>query len=113
MLLDRYAAVLPGKKDFTTFSAAGDPSESKVRHIYSASVFPRGGFTVFRIVGNAFLWRMVRSLIGTMLELGRSGAAPEEMLERLLARDRTAAGPTAPARGLFLHKVEYDERYTR
>jgi tRNA pseudouridine38-40 synthase len=112
-LLDRYAALLPGERDFTTFSAAGDPSESKIRRIFAASVFPLGGFTVFRIVGNAFLWRMVRSIVGTMLELGRNGAPPEELSERIAARDRSAAGPTAPARGLFLHEVEYDERFSR
>jgi len=112
VVLDRYAAVLPGEHDFTTFSAAGDPSESKLRYIFSAAVFPQNGFTVFRIVGNAFLWRMVRSLVGTILELGKKDAPAGHMVELIRARDRSLAGPTAPARGLFLHKVEYDEGYT-
>ncbi|MGC9312837.1 MAG: tRNA pseudouridine(38-40) synthase TruA, partial [Sediminispirochaetaceae bacterium] len=107
-VLDPYAAMLVGTHDFTTFSAAGDPSDSKTRRIYAASFFPEKERIVFRIVGNAFLWRMVRSLIGTILELGQSGAPAERLKELLAARDRSMAGPTAPPRGLFLHKVMYD-----
>ena len=112
-ILDGYATFLIGERDFTTFSAAGDPSESKIRYIYAASFFPEKGYTVFRIVGNAFLWKMVRSLLGTMLELGRNESPPEGMRDLINGRDRSLAGPTAPSKGLFLHKVEYDERYTR
>lgn len=107
-VLDPYAAMLVGTHDFTTFSAAGDPSESKTRRIYAVSFFPEKGQIVFRIVGNAFLWRMVRSLMGTILELGQSGDPAERLKELLAARDRSMAGPTAPPRGLFLHKVMYD-----
>ncbi len=107
-VLDRYAAMLVGTHDFTTFSAAGDPSDSRIRRIYAASFFPEKGQIVFRIVGNAFLWRMVRSLVGTMLELGQSEAPAEQFKELLAARERSLAGPTAPPRGLFLHKVVYD-----
>jgi len=107
-VLDRYAAMLVGTHDFTTFSAAGDPSESKTRRIYAASFFPEKGQIVFRIVGNAFLWRMVRSLVGTILELGQNGVSAEQLKELIAARDRSMAGPTAPPRGLFLHKVMYD-----
>ncbi len=106
-LMDSYAARLVGIHDFTTFSAAGDESPSKLREVYSASVYMQQGAMVFRIVGNAFLWRMVRSLIGTMLELGQNGAPPERMAELLRLQDRKLAGATAPPYGLFLHKVSY------
>jgi len=106
-LLDSYAAEIVGRHDFTTFSAAGDESPSKLREVYSAAVFMQQGVVVFRIVGNAFLWRMVRSLVGTMLELGQSSEAPAYMAELLRGRDRSLAGATAPAHGLFLHKVSY------
>ena len=106
-LLDAYAARLVGTHDFTTFSAAGDESPSKLREVYSASVYMQQGSMVFRIVGNAFLWRMVRSLMGTMLELGQSGEPPARMAELLRSRDRSLAGATAPPHGLFLHKVSY------
>lgn len=107
-VLDRYAEKLLGTHDFTTFSAAGDPSESRIRHVYAASFFPWRGCIVFRIVGNAFLWRMVRSLVGTILDFGQQDAPAEAMKEILEARDRSLAGVTAPSRGLFLYKVVYD-----
>jgi len=106
-LLDQYAACIVGVHDFTTFSAVGDESPSKIREIFAASVYMQRGVLVLRIVGNAFLWRMVRSLTGTMLDLGRAGEAPHSMAELLQRKDRSAAGTTAPAHGLFLHKVSY------
>ena len=110
-LLDRYAAALIGSHDFSTFAAAGDTSATRIRDVRSASFFMEGRSLVFKIAANAFLYRMVRSLVGTMIELERRKAAGEEMRERLGAQDREAAGQTAPAWGLFLHKVLYDERY--
>ncbi len=98
---------LLGQQDFTTFSAAGDASESRVRRIFSAGFLPLGADLVFEIAGNAFLWRMVRSLVGTLLEMEARGAGPAEMQKALYARDRSLAGPTAPARGLFLQQVLY------
>jgi tRNA pseudouridine38-40 synthase len=56
---------------------------------------------------------MVRNLVGTMLEMGRGRLSCEQIPEILAARDRSVAGPTAPAQGLFLHSVEYDERKNR
>jgi tRNA pseudouridine38-40 synthase len=65
---------------------------------------------VYHVRGNGFLHHMVRNLVGTMLDVGRGHLALEEIPRILAARDRSVAGPTAPARGLFLHSVEYDER---
>lgn len=67
-----------------------------------------GELFVYRVRGNGFLHHMVRNLVGTMIEVGRGSLAPEEIPRILAARDRAQAGPTAPARGLFLHSVEYD-----
>jgi tRNA pseudouridine38-40 synthase len=64
---------------------------------------------VYRVRGNGFLHHMVRNLVGTMLDVGRGHLAPEEIPGILAACDRSAAGATAPARGLFLYSVEYDE----
>jgi tRNA pseudouridine38-40 synthase len=63
---------------------------------------------VYRVRGNGFLHHMVRNLVGTMLDVGRGHLRLDEIPAILAARDRSAAGPTAPARGLFLHSVEYD-----
>lgn len=106
--LNAMACQLQGELDFTSFAHAKDPSESKFRYIYHAAFFPQGDQIVFRIVGNAFLWRMVRSLVGTLLDLGQKGAGPAEFRNILESRDRRRAGTTAPAQGLFLQKVIYD-----
>ena len=98
-LLNRYAADLTGIHDFSTFTAAGDSSKTRVREIFSAIFYREGPFLVFKIAGNAFLRRMVRSIAGTILELEENNA-PEETMEN--------AGTTAPAKGLFLHRVVYD-----
>ncbi len=108
-LLNSYAGCLAGRHDFSTFTAAGDQSKSREREIYSAVFFNQGMFTVFKIAGNAFLWRMVRSLTGTMLELEEAGSAAGIMKGILESKNREKAGTTAPAKGLFLHKVIYDK----
>jgi tRNA pseudouridine38-40 synthase len=69
-----------------------------------------GEFLIYRVRGNGFLHHMVRNLVGTMLDVGRGRLRSEEIPEMLAARARSAAGPTAPARGLFLHSVEYGEQ---
>lgn len=107
--LNAMASVLYGEMDFTSFSHAKDPNPSKNRYIYHASFFSQGDRVIFQIAGNAFLWRMVRSLVGTILDLGHRGLGAEEFREILAVRDRRRAGPTAPGQGLFLQKVIYDE----
>ena len=62
---------------------------------------------VFRIGGSGFLHHMVRNIVGTLVEAGRGRLQPADLPRILAARDRRAAGVTAPARGLFLHSVEY------
>lgn len=66
-----------------------------------------GVLLVYRVRGNGFLHHMVRNLVGTMIDVGRGHLATEEIPRILAARSRSEAGPTAPARGLFLHSVEY------
>ena len=107
-VLNSMASALYGELDFTTFTHAKETG-TKNRFIYHASFFPKGSHVIFQIAGNAFLWRMVRSLVGTMLEFGAKGN-PGDFAAALNARDRRRAGPTAPGNGLFLHKVIYDER---
>lgn len=108
--LNRIAAPLTGIHDFTSFAAAGDPSKSKVRNLFAASFTVEGPFIVFKIAGNAFLWRMVRSIVGTIMQLEEGGAGADEMRRILESCSRSEAGTTAPARGLFLDRILYDER---
>lgn len=104
---------LLGSHDFTTFTVPRDLSESKVRHVHHAAFFPLGRHLVFEISANAFLWRMVRSVVGTLIELDKQAHSPVELERRLFARDHKAAGPTAEASGLFLHRVEYPRELNR
>ena len=60
-----------------------------------------------RIKGNAFLRHMVRNIAGTLVKIGRNKISPEQIQDILEAKDRRAAGPTAPACGLFLEKIDY------
>lgn len=107
--LNAMAAELQGELDFTAFSQAKDPHQSRRRYIYQSVFFPQGDRLVYQISGNAFLWRMVRSLVGTLLDFGARGWGVSEFRAVLDSQDRRRAGPTAPAQGLFLHKVIYDE----
>jgi tRNA pseudouridine38-40 synthase len=113
-----------GEHDFLSFAAtdpdltardqpSGEP-QSTVRKIFSsawAEQFTEDGrLLVYRVRGNGFLHHMVRNLTGTMLEVGRDYLRPTDIPAILAARSRSAAGPAAPARGLFLHSVEYDDQ---
>ena len=112
--LNAMASVLPGEHDFTSFSSAKDASPSKCRYLRDASFSTDGMNIVFHVSANAFLWRMVRSLVGTMLFLEPQASDSREasaMMRSILdARDRKKAGPTAPPFGLFLWNVEYGSR---
>ena len=85
-------------------------AKSTIRTIFSSDWSENAAdFLIYRVRGNGFLHHMVRNLVGTMLEIGR-GQFPAGSMRRILeARSRSAAGPTAPAKGLFLHSVEYSE----
>ena len=63
----------------------------------------------YEIHGDGFLRHMVRAIVGTLVEIGRGRRAPAWMRDVLASRDRSTAGPTAPAEGLFLVRVEYEE----
>lgn len=111
-VLNDMAREICGVHDFTTFTVAGDKSPSRIREIHHAVFLSRGPLTLFRICGNAFLWKMVRSLVGTLLDAALRGGGSGSIQDILKSCDRRNAGPTAPARGLFLSKVEYEpERF--
>lgn len=109
-LLNKMASVLSGELDCTTFSAAGDQSKSKSRYIYTAHFFTDQEFLVFEISANAFLWRMVRSITGTLLHYEQQNGTKEDFEAVLRSRDRRNAGETAPPQGLFLWSVEYPKQ---
>jgi tRNA pseudouridine38-40 synthase len=89
--------------------------QGSIRTIYSSTWENRqshdGALLIYRVRGNGFLHHMVRNLVGTMLDVGRGHVDIERVPEIIAARSRSAAGPTAPAQGLFLHSVEYGEEF--
>ncbi len=103
------AEYLVGEHDFKSFCGAGAQVKTTVRTIHSLQVLRDGELITIRITGSGFLYNMVRIIAGCLMEIGGGAYPPEHMKEILEARDRKAAGPTAPARGLTLVKIEYPE----
>jgi tRNA pseudouridine38-40 synthase len=102
------AEALLGTHDFASFRAAGGEGRTSVRTLSRLELSgERGGELRFEVEGNAFLRHMVRNLVGTLLEVGRGRRPADWPAEVLAARDRRLAGPTAPARGLTLVRVDY------
>lgn len=117
-MLNKMAALLKGEIDFKTFTAAGDAALadealSTKRYVESARFFEQTDLfgqrlLVFEIEANAFLYKMVRSLTGTLIDAAEKGKSPEDFKAALDSRDRSRAGPTAPPTGLFLWQVKFD-----
>jgi tRNA pseudouridine38-40 synthase len=102
------AAALAGKHDFASFQAAGSGVTATVRTLTRAELAGEGGGELqFFFAGDGFLRHMVRNLVGTVLEVGLGRRPPGSLPALLAARDRTQAGPTAPALGLTLVRVDY------
>jgi tRNA pseudouridine38-40 synthase len=106
-LLNGYARTLRGELDCSIFACPGDPSKSRERYVFDAGFFIQGDTLVFEIRANAFLWKMVRSVAGTLLHYEEKDYAPEDLRRIIDSGDRNLAGPTAPAAGLFLWKIDY------
>jgi tRNA pseudouridine38-40 synthase len=135
--MDAAARIVEGSHDFAAFQASGSATTTTVREIFSSKLsttedtedaedksrlhagsnprgpsvlrgeeFP-GRLVTFQISGNGFLRHMVRTIVGTLVEVGRGRQRPEWMAEVIGSGDRAIAGPTAPPEGLFLVGVEY------
>jgi len=113
------AALLIGTHDFSAFRGSGCSAKSPVRAVTAIlldtmETMPflgwtlQGNFLRIQIEANAFLRHMARNIVGTLVEVGIGKIPPEAVGDILRARDRNQAGPTAPARGLFLEKVFYE-----
>ncbi len=111
--LNEMAAVLRGELDCKTFAGAGDASLSTNRYLENAFFFEEEDSfgqkkIVFEIEANAFLYRMVRSITGTLIDLDKNKKGAEDFKKILDDCDRSKAGPTAPPDGLFLWKIKFD-----
>jgi tRNA pseudouridine38-40 synthase len=104
------APLLEGEHDFTAFAASDDRDElelSKVRTIFCSRLTLEGDRLIYRVTGSGFLKHMVRNIVGVLLEVGKGNLDHAGFLARLQPGCAIPAGPTAPARGLFLESVEY------
>jgi tRNA pseudouridine38-40 synthase len=101
------AKFLVGKHDFTSFSSARAEAKTRICIVKNAGWHEEREGLVFRIEADRFLQAMVRSLVGTMVDIGRGRFKPGDMRRILMARDRSLAGKTAPAHGLCLMEVKY------
>lgn len=98
-----------GKHDFAAFALAGGSQLTSHRHLLEARWLEAGSALDFVVVGEGFLRGMVRSLVGTLLEVGSGRRSLENLAALLEGAPRSAAGPTAPAHGLVLERVHYRE----
>lgn len=103
------AAYLVGEHDFKSFCQTGAQVETTVRTVYSVELVEEGNDLIIRVCGGGFLYNMVRIIAGTLLDVGMGKKTPKDMPEILECRNRSAAGPTAPAHGLTLIKYEFEE----
>jgi tRNA pseudouridine38-40 synthase len=105
------APLFEGEHDFRSLATHnGTDLLSTVRTIYSSRLERIGPRLIYRVRGSGFLYNMVRNIVGTLLEVGRGNIQAHSIPAILEARDRVAAGPTAPAVGLFLVSVEYPDQ---
>ncbi len=103
------APLLEGEHDFSAFAASDERDllgGSKVRTIFESRAWVSGDRLLYRVRGSGFLKHMVRNVVGTLLEVGKANLGPDGV-RALLVGGAAKAGPTAPARGLFLIEVQY------
>ncbi len=107
-----------GRHDFSAFRASGCSAKNPVRTVFNISIEKSdtihfmdipfaGNFLKVRLEADAFLRHMVRNIVGTIVEIGKGKTKSEEIREIINSKDRRLAGPTAPARGLFLEEINY------
>jgi len=110
--LERMREQLPflgGTHDFSSFRDSSCTARDPVKTIYSATLQKQGGVVTFQVVGSGFLKQMVRNIVGTLVDIGRARLGGRSLSQVLEARDRRVAGVTAPAHGLSMDWVSYDE----
>ena len=98
---------LIGRHDFASFCGSGAQVKTTIRTVTGIEVFRDGDIVTIRVSGTGFLYNMVRIISGTLIEIGNGQYPPERMQKILDAKDRSAAGPTAPAQGLTLMGIQF------
>lgn len=107
--MKKAAEYIVGEHDFKSFCSTRSQVENTVRRIDSLTVTKENDMIIIRIMGNGFLYNMVRILVGTLMKVGLGVYPPEHVKEILEACDRSKAGPKVPGRGLTLVKIDYED----
>lgn len=107
--MNQAAQQFVGTHDFASYMATGSKIKETVRTVYYADVTEKDGIVTFRVAADGFLYNMVRIMAGTLLDVARGTLAAEEISQITESHDRRRAGATAPAHGLYLNRVSYDE----
>ena len=106
--MKKAAKYFEGEYDFKAFKASGTSSKSSIRTIYKAEVIAEGDRIKIELTGNGFLYNMVRIISGTLVDVGLGKIKPEEIPCIIESGDRSKAGKTLPAHGLYLVEVKYE-----
>lgn len=101
------AAHFIGERDFCSFARPGHGRDSSIRTIHHCEVVARLPRIVIGVEGSGFLWNMVRIMVGTLVQVGMGNFTPDDIPRMLEAKDRSAAGPTAPPHGLYLQWIQF------
>ncbi len=109
-VMDEAAGYLVGTHDFASFMASGSDIRDTVRTVFACNVSRDGPVVRVTVSGNGFLYHMVRIIVGTLVGVSEGRFRPSDMSALLEAKDRNAAGRTAPACGLYLTRVSYSEK---
>ena len=101
--------IFKGKKDFKAFMSSGGGAKTTIRDIHSIDLVEEGEQLKIYFTANGFLKQMVRNIVGTVVDVGKGRFKVEDVREMLNSYDRTKAGVTAPAHGLYLERVYYEQ----
>lgn len=107
--MNRAAERFVGKHDFVAFMAKGSKIVDTTRQVFYSSVESDGDMIIFRVAADGFLYNMVRIMVGTLIDVARGNLSEEDIDKIILSGSRSNAGATAPACGLYLNKVSYEE----
>jgi len=106
--MQQAAAALIGSQDFSSFEGSLTDNTNPICHLQRLAIIRHGDQIHIEAYANRFLKHMVRAMVGTVVEVGLGNRTPDSLTEVLRARDRSAAGRTAPSHGLCLMRVDYD-----
>ena len=106
-IMRKAAEHIVGKKDFAAFMSEGSDTEDTVREIFYLNIDKKADVVEIRVSADGFLYNMVRIIVGTLIEAAFGRFTPDDVKRIIESKDRTRAGMTAPAEGLYLNKVNY------